>query len=248
MKEQREHDREAAINARKSATERAKNGPRRIENSQFRQAVMRGLERYRKLFDSDAAMAKSIGASQATVNKILSGKQDPRLELVGKAMDALYAMLQYPWEPKNDTKKVALTGGGNENTPRLRVVMRHDIVDGAVSQTDDIIIAQPEEALKKLSETLSLGGFVISESMRTPDGYPGGSVVVVDFASKPEEDMDGAQYLVKVKGGSACIASAWEGRYVIDLARKDVLTQGEDYDDFMDAAIGKVVLHIRPVC
>lgn len=248
MKEQREQARQKAIEARDeaaAAAKRIRRGPRVIEDSQFRTAVIGVIKRYRKSFDSDAAMGKALGISQATVNKILSGKQDPRLELVGKAMDAMYAAVQSPWEPKNETKKIALTGTSNANAQKLHAVMRYEIVDGTISQTDDILVAKPEAELRQLSATLSLGGFVISEDMRVPAEYSVGSNVVVNFASKPSEGLDdGAHYLVKTSDGNVCIAQAWEGRYVIDFARKDLLAQGNDYDNFMDATIGKVVMKI----
>lgn len=249
MKKQREQARQAAIDARTegaATAKRIRRGPRIIEESLFRSAVIEVFKRYRKSFDSDAAMGKALGISQASVNKILSGRQDPRLETVGKVMDAMYAELRSPWEPKNETKRIALTGTNSANAQKLHAVMRHEIVDGAASKTDDVLLAKPEEELRQLSETLSLGGFVVSEDMRVPDEYPAGSSVVVDFASKPSDELDGdAHYLVKTNSGDVCIAQAWEGRYVIDFDKKDLLEQGKDYDDFADAAIGRVVMHIR---
>ena len=249
MNTKRDQSRQAAINSRKEATEKAiqrvKGRVTDIEESAFRTAVLEGVRRYRALFTTESALAEHVGVTQTWVSKVVSkGTQDPRLEQVGKVMDAIGATVSFPWSPKNDTKKISLSGS-NVSAQDFRAVNRFDVHEGAVRMSDEAVAILPTVTLETLSPSLSLGGFVLVPDMRMPKPFATGDSVIIDFTTKPSEGMDGSLHMVRLLDGSVCIASAWEGKYLIDLAAKDALCQGKDYDDFQAASLGKVVMHLR---
>jgi len=243
MENKREQARQDALAARENTAAKARVRQKKIEDTPFRKSIIDGIERYSKVFDSVTSMAKSVGVSQPTMAKVLSGNQDPGLGAVGKIMSSIGATVVFPWEPKDHTRKVVVAGG----TQSLREVLLFEIVDNSVSMSDKTALIYPQAELEKLSPTLSLGAYILKDGERAPTPFAAKDTVVVDVTCKPENGTSGQNYLVRCNDGSACIASAWDGRYVIDLTAKKVLVQGTDYTDFQDAAIGKVVLHIRNV-
>jgi hypothetical protein len=246
--------RKESLEEAKAAREAAIPPPSGGKPSQFQERIMEGLRRLSKEYKSESAMSRWMGLSQPTVNKVLDGKQIPRLDSLGKIMDKAGARVVFPWEKENLTRRISLAG--KIHAPEYRVVDRFDFDrEGTVFQVEGGGLVLTEAKLKELSTTLSLGVFMILSAMRDmmPEICPGDDVLV-DFAQRPGEEEEGDKvgaYLVRFRDGSVrCKKVAREaGTYLVyDISgrtKPTVLMEGGFYKKIEDAIIGKIVYVIR---
>lgn len=211
--------------------------------------IMKGVHRLREQYDSDSALARATNISQPTINKILSGKQEPRLDAVGKLMDAAGAKVTFPWEVRDETRKISLVGS-DARAEMYRAVDRYTLGQMSVPcPVEEPGAVLPLAKLRELSSTLSLGVITVPEGMldMAPVACPGDDVVV-DFHARPEEgEAEPGVYLVRLPDGSAvCKKVASEGRayHLYDISGRSKplsLIEGRDCDKIENTIIGKVV-------
>jgi DNA-binding phage protein len=85
--------------------------------SLFQTTIMNALKKMIAQYDSESAMARATNVSQSTINKVLSGKQVPRLDAVGKLMDSVGARVIFPWD--KTIHKVVLAGSAATALPTV---------------------------------------------------------------------------------------------------------------------------------
>lgn len=194
-----------------------------------------------KEFGSESAFARGVNVSQPTINKVLAGKQEPRLEAISQVMTRAGASIVFPWDPKDDTKKISISK--LENPDGFRAVERFTVENGAVKKNKDVGMVLPVAQLEKLSNTGRLGVYKVPGIVA--DMVPGicpDDELLVDFSVKPDKGMN--VFLLWVNNTVVCArVVVHDGAY--QLIRHNgapgLLMEGRDVPKLEDAVIGKVV-------
>lgn len=182
----------------------------------FVEDVKNGLDRVsRTQYNSMSDMAAKIKASQPVISKLLAGKAHPRMDVIGKMLDALGAKIVFPDEIMDKRKKcVFITGtkpakgqpvvNGDDYTALPLVDMAVAAKRGGVRPNDltswmlvhakepalnlrtNLLAMRLDDKQQEMEPTLSTGDLVVVDmGERNPATAPGGLFLVRDPDGNP---------------------------------------------------------------